>query len=140
MLSAVKKLKMEIIPGCALTVGSPKTPNIYTVCLSCGGRKLVVPQADRKRRDPSMATILEAFLEEAALFEGQPSYEAWCEDCSYDTDDEISLRQYKQAAWYAQALRHLLGNDLYELSIEEWKQQHDSIPEEEDLFLDDMAA
>ena len=139
MLLAAKKIKMDIIPGCALAIGGPKTPNVYTIVLSCGRRKLVIPQADRKRKMPNIATILDAFLEEAALYEQHESYAAWCEECGCAPEEELAIRQYRQAGWYARALRELLGNKLYALSVEDWRAQR-ATKFDDDTLVGDMAA
>lgn len=118
------KIRMEILPSSVFVPDSTSATNIYTICLKRGGRKLVVPQADRKRKMPSTTTVLESLIEDSALFTRAGNFETWCTENGCTPDDTVAQREYQQVSWYAAALKHFLGEELFNQAIANWEEKN----------------
>lgn len=88
---------------CTLTrVGHPRT---YSVYFSMG--------SGFKEREPSAVDVLDSLASDAAGVEGA-SFEDWCANYGYDTDNRKAEKTFNVCRKQAYALRAFLGHIEYE--------------------------
>lgn len=132
-LVKANNITLEILPSSVFVPEFDSVTNIYTVVLRRGRRKLVIPQADRKKNFPTVVAVLDALLEDAILYFKTETYSAWCVECNCDPDDEVAKREYDQVQLYAYGLKNFLGDALYKQAVEAWEKRNAQIqyvPEE----------
>jgi hypothetical protein len=129
-------IKMEILASSVFIPDTPSATNIYTIVLKLGRRKLVVPQADRKRKKPSASTVIEALVEDAVNLDRTRTFEGWCIEYGCDIKDDIAQREYQQVVSYTKALKHFLGEKLYQKAVSDWKARYSPLTYKQEEALD----
>jgi hypothetical protein len=120
-----RNIKLEILPTSAFAC--PVGLNIYTVVLKHGKKQLMLPQADRKKYNPSVKVVLEGLVEDAAVIERSKDYDGWRRESGITIEDELSKVEYSQSLWYSRALRVFLGDELYIKAIADWEAENETL-------------
>jgi len=64
-------------------------------------------------KEPELYDVLDCLASDAAGYENARSFEEWCGEYGYDTDSRKAERTYKTIGKQAEALKRVLGEELY---------------------------
>lgn len=113
--------KSAIRFAAALTDSNPNMADMpagsthWRCMLRRGKRRITVyfSQGPAISREPTAEDVLDCLASDAAGVENARSFEDWCGEYGYDTDSRKAERIYNVVRRQADALRRLLGDDLY---------------------------
>lgn len=121
-MTALEKLIREKGITIAVQFGAPRSPEFdgalgYTVTLRYARRQLTVPfymGPGHGSAEPTASDVLACLCLDATSIENARSFEEWCSDLGFDSNERKAERLYKACETATRKLQRFLGDD-YEL-------------------------